>query len=75
MKGVFMNFTGKAKIRIEHWIHHNLDHLEDYEAFVTELETAGKSESARHIREMGRLLSQSNDHLKEALRYLGPDSD
>jgi hypothetical protein len=75
MKGVLMNFAEKAKIRIEHWIYHNFDHLDDYEAFATELETAGKSESARHIHEMVSLLSQSNDHLKEALRYLGPDSD
>lgn len=70
-----MNFAKKAKIRIEHWIHHNLDHLEDYEFFAAELETAGKSESARHIREMGGLLSRSNDHLKEALRYLEAGGD
>ena len=60
-----------AKYIIEHWIHHNLDHLEDYQAFAGELEAAGKAECAWHIRAMGSLLSQSNDHLKEALRFLG----
>ena len=34
-----MNFAEKARIRMEHWINHNLDHLEDYEAFAGELET------------------------------------
>jgi hypothetical protein len=66
-----MNFDEKARVRIEHWIHHNLDHLADYQAFASELEAAGKAECAWHVRAMGSLLSQSNDHLKEALRYLG----
>jgi hypothetical protein len=71
MKGDVMDFAEKARIRMEHWIHHNLDHLENYEIFAGELENAGKTECAWHIRAMGDLLSQSNDHLKEALRYLG----
>jgi hypothetical protein len=71
MKGDVMKFVEKARIRMEHWVRHNLDHLEDYEAFAGELESAGKTECAWHIRAMGDLLSQSNDHLKEALRYLG----
>ncbi len=65
-----MDFTQKARIRIEHWMHHNVDHLHDYETFARELEAAGKNESARHIREMGELLTQSNNHLKTALHYL-----
>jgi hypothetical protein len=70
MKGIMMDFVEKAKIRMVHWIHHNLDHLENFEVFAGELENAGKAECAWHIRAMGALLSQSNDHLKEALRYL-----
>ncbi|MEJ2660840.1 MAG: hypothetical protein P8Z73_08975 [Desulfobacteraceae bacterium] len=66
-----MDFVEKARIRMEHWIDHNLDHLGHYQAFAGELENAGKAECARHIRAMGDLLSKSNDHLKEALRYLG----
>ena len=66
-----MDFEEKAKIRMTHWIHHNLDHLENYKVFASELENAGKDECARHIRAMGDLLSKSNDHLKKALRYLG----
>lgn len=70
MKGVVMNFVEKSRIRIEHWIHHNLDHLENYKAFADELEAAGKDECAWRIRAMGDLMSQSNDYLKEALLYL-----
>lgn len=65
-----MEFTEKAKIRIEHWMHHNMDHGYDYESFARELEAAGKSESAVHIRKMGTLVEQSNAHLKKALEYL-----
>ena len=71
MKGDVMNFAEKARIRMEHWINHNEHHGEEYEAFAGELENAGKAECAWHVRAMGDLLSQSNDHLKEALRYLG----
>ena len=37
-----MDIIEKAKIRLEHWIHHNEHHGEDYEAFAEELEKAGK---------------------------------
>ena len=65
-----MEFIEKAQIRIEHWMHHNIDHGEDYERFARELDAAGKSESAVHIRKMGSLVEQSNMHLKKALEYL-----
>ena len=65
-----MDLTEKAKIRIEHWIRHNEDHLEEYEAFARELETAGKNETARYIREIAALMAQSTEHLEKALRSL-----
>ena len=65
-----MDLIEKAKIQIEHWIRHNKDHLEEYEAFARELETAGKNESARYIREMSTLIAQSTEHLDKALQSL-----
>ena len=65
-----MDFIEKAKIRIEHWIRHNEDHLEEYEAFARKLETAGKNECAGHIREMAALVARSSEHLGKALRSL-----
>ncbi len=60
----------KAKIRIEHWLKHNHSHVEEYETFATELEAAGKEESAGYIREMAALVTQSNEKLEKALQKL-----
>ena len=65
-----MEFIEKAKVRIEHWIHHNDHHGEEYELFADQLEEAGKKESARFIREMIELSAKSNDCLKNALKAL-----
>jgi hypothetical protein len=60
----------KAKIRITNWIHHNEHHQEEYEIFADQLEQEGKTESARHIREMASLAGQTNECLKKALNAL-----
>ena len=65
-----MDITEKATIRIEHWIKHNEDHLQEYETFARELEAAGKNESARHIRQMATLMAESNEYLRQALKAL-----
>ncbi|MBN2060584.1 MAG: hypothetical protein JW882_09245 [Deltaproteobacteria bacterium] len=65
-----MDFAEKAKIRIEHWLHHNEHHSEEYEMFAEQLEDAGKQESAGHIREMIEIISKSTKCLKNALNAL-----
>ena len=65
-----MDLVDRAKIRIEHWISHNEHHSEDYESFIKELEEAGKTDSARYIREMLDLSSRSVECLKKALTAL-----
>jgi hypothetical protein len=65
-----MEFTEKAKIRLEHWIDHNEHHQEEYELFGEQLEDAGKIESARAIREMVDLTAKSTAMLKKALEHL-----
>ncbi len=65
-----MEFIEKAKIRIDHWIEHNEDHLQEYEPLAQELESAGKAESARCIREMTALIAESNECLRRALTTL-----
>jgi len=62
-----MDFIEKAKIRITNWMHHNEQHQEEYELFAEQLEKEGKSESARHIREMAALTDRTNECLKKAL--------
>jgi len=66
-----MEFVEKARIRLEHWIHHSEDHYAEYVSFAKELEEAGKIESARHLREMIGLTSRSTEYLKKAKNALG----
>jgi len=68
-----MDFTEKAKLRIEHWIAHSDHHREDYEAFARELEREGQPESAACIREMMGLEAKSAECLKKALKGLQRD--
>lgn len=65
-----MEFSEKARIRIEHWLKHNESHLNDYRDFANELEAAGILTSAGHIREMISWTIESNQCLNAALRAL-----
>jgi len=65
-----MEFIEKAKIRLEHWIHHSEQHYQEYLSFAQELEDAGKIESARHLKEMIILTGRSTDCLKKAMKAL-----
>ena len=65
-----MEFIEKAKVRIEHWMHHNEHHIEEYEMFAEQLEEAGKKESAAAIKEMIGLTSKSSECLRKALDTL-----
>ena len=66
-----MDFVEKAKVRLEHWLSHNDHHIEEYGEFAEQLEQAGKSESAGHIREMADHVARSTECLKKAIAALG----
>ena len=66
-----MDLVEKGKIRIEHWITHNEHHEEEYVMFAEQLEGAGQTESATHIREMIELTSRCTDCLRKSLKALG----
>ena len=66
-----MDFIEKARIRLESWITHNDHHQEEYEMFAEQLETEGKNESLKHIREMIDLTAKSTECLRKALNALG----
>ena len=66
-----MEFDEKARIRIEHWLNHNESHLNGYREFAEQLEAAGMSAGAVHIRNMIALTIKSNQCLMEALNVLG----
>jgi len=65
-----MDFIKNARIRIEHWITHNNNHKEEYEAFAEQLEEAGKKETSEHVREMIEVTVRSNECLCKALKTL-----
>jgi hypothetical protein len=69
-EGGFVEFSEKARIRIEHWLKHNEGHLKDYREFAEELEAAGNSTGAGHIREMMLWTIESNQSLNAALDAL-----
>ena len=62
-----MEFTEKAKVRIEHWIGHNDHHEDEYEAFAQQLEDAGQDKAADHIRKMIEYTRQGTDCLRKSL--------
>jgi ferric-dicitrate binding protein FerR (iron transport regulator) len=66
-----MEFSEKARIRLEHWIHHSEDHDQEYRTFAKQLEEAGKIESARHLNEMIALSARATESLKKAMKALG----
>jgi hypothetical protein len=66
-----MEFIEKARIRLEHWIHHNEDHHQEYVSFAKELEEAGKIESARHLKDMVALSARGTECLRKAIKALG----
>jgi hypothetical protein len=67
---IIMEFIEKAKVRIAHWISHSEHHEEEYETFARELEGAGQSAAATHIREMIAATREGTDCLRRALEAI-----
>jgi hypothetical protein len=65
-----MDFTEKARIRLENWITHNDHHQEEYEMFAEQLEGAENKESAECVREMIEMTAKSTECLRKALKAL-----
>lgn len=62
-----MDLEEKAKIRLEHWISHNVHHEEEYQLFAEQLESAGMEESGKYVREMIALCAKGTELLRKAL--------
>ncbi|MCA1959953.1 MAG: hypothetical protein LDL33_04075 [Desulfomonile sp.] len=65
-----MNETHKTRIRLAHWIEHNLDHLKGYEEAAAALDKEGLPAAANLIREAVKLIETANGKLHEALSVL-----
>lgn len=65
-----MEFQEKARIQIEHWMEHNVNHEAEYERFAEQLDKEGFSGAAEHIRELVRLTKEGTRSLQMALSSL-----
>jgi len=65
-----MDFVEKVRVRLNHWLAHNESHRAEYEKLAAELDGAGKTASARQIREMAVLSERSDECLRRALDAL-----
>lgn len=70
-----MDEVQKSKIRLEHWIDHNLDHLRGYSVVAGLLEKCGFAESAKKIRKGIGLIEAANDEFQKALADLPESGD
>jgi len=65
-----MDFKEKAQIRLQHWLKHSEDHVQEYWRFAEELEAAGLAASGQAVREMSDCVEKGNACLRTALRSL-----
>lgn len=62
-----MDRVEKSRVRLTHWIDHNLDHLRGYSEVAATLETEGLDAAAKRIKEGIRLIEQANSEFTMAL--------
>ncbi|MBI5252759.1 MAG: hypothetical protein HY912_24955 [Desulfomonile tiedjei] len=66
-----MDDLEKSKVRLSHWIGHNLEHLKGYLEVAGLLETLGRSDIADRIRLGVGFVEQANQEFEQALSMLG----
>ncbi len=62
-----MDNLEKSRIRLTHWIDHNLDHLRGYSEVAATLEAEGVDSAAEKIRQGIRLIEEANSEFTKAL--------
>ncbi|HMK36327.1 MAG TPA: hypothetical protein VK463_14730 [Desulfomonilaceae bacterium] len=69
-----MDDVQKSKIRMTHWIDHNVDHVRGYKEVAETLDKFGHSAAAEKIRRGISLIEAANDAFESAMIDL-PGSD
>ncbi len=62
-----MDRLEKSRIRLTHWIDHNLDHLRGYSEVAAMLQAEGLDSAAERIRQGIRLIEEANGEFTKAL--------
>ncbi|MGD8562064.1 MAG: hypothetical protein PVG03_06000 [Desulfarculaceae bacterium] len=70
-----MDFSEKAKIRLEHWVAHDQGHLTEYKAFAQELSDAGLAQSAEAISDLAGCVEKGIACMQRALASLDSGGD
>mgnify|MGYP000486495650 CR=1 FL=1 len=65
-----MDDVEKSRIRMSHWIEHNVDHLHGYNEVAETLEKNGYSEAATMIRRGINLIQAANKEFQQAMAAL-----
>ncbi|MGO9122794.1 MAG: hypothetical protein ACLQPD_34895 [Desulfomonilaceae bacterium] len=65
-----MDDIQKSRIRLEHWINHNLDHIKGYDEVAQLLYKNNFSGAAEMIRRGTRLIEAANSEFQKALKSI-----
>ncbi len=71
MTGMAPTEEEKLKIRIEHWIEHNMEHAEEFTTLAATLKTGPSSAVSADLLKAAEELGNANRWLKEALKKIG----
>jgi hypothetical protein len=66
-----MDDVEKSKVRLRHWIDHNLDHIKGYEEVAQVLAEKGFSDAAEIVLSGARAIETANEEFEKALESLG----
>jgi Arc/MetJ-type ribon-helix-helix transcriptional regulator len=72
MKGVLMDDIEKSRVRLIHWIEHNVEHLKGYNEVAQILERDGFASASDSIRRGVSLIEAANEQFGVALAGLSP---
>jgi diaminopimelate epimerase len=67
-----MDQKKKLSVVIEHWIEHNESHMGEYKKWAQKAGELGFDSAKAEIEEAMGKISQSNQHLEEALKAISP---
>jgi hypothetical protein len=70
-----MDETQKNVIRIKHWLTHNKDHISGYMEAAAQLEKAGHSKAAEHLKNGIELVKKADEAFEAALGELPSTPD
>ena len=70
MKGVSMDDIEKSRIRLIHWIEHNLEHVKGYNEVAQILQRDGFHSASEKIRRGVSLIEAANEEFETALAGL-----